>query len=481
MRIVKLDRTSKVKWQESPQSLTSQQPSGKVRTSDVSSNKSSGSGLSRFDPQSSSYIQPFPIDNLAPISQQPYPPPYNPPTPPPESEPDTMDWTPTQPSFKPVPVRNIVEDVAGPPTPTPFYGRLPAAPQSQAQKLRNPQNQPSFIKASVERQQNFFESMTRRFSPREKHPRNDTGPGNERPCSIEMAPPKFFPSNDSHAATGLENLFDSSFSLKDEPMEIRIARERQQQLARRNESSGPGAWARIAGILSLGVASLAWNTAITVPRYAYYFQLAALGVTTAIAGRALFEAMGKTKAFWSFSDIFVYAMELVISMVLGSTVSSYDSLRDKYDKIGMVLLGGMMVQEMWLFISAQKQSVRQHSTTGPVLPPAPKISDSQIAVLAPISPPLSQPQVQQELPAPPQLQLHEPRMTRSRSKRESIVPSTSLSGLSIGNADSECGSPVSTSSFSTVYGGGRYGSEMETVSRQTRSRQGLGAFDLSRR
>lgn len=242
LRIVQIDRTSRVSWQDSPGSLTRLQPPTKAQTSHRPSIDAFAREPSRFHKQSPSYTKSFPVNNLAPVSQKAYPTQHHPPTPPPDDEPDAMDWTPTHALFQPVPVHAHTQKAPITTVPSPFHGRIPAAPQSQAQKLRNPQNQPSFRKTPPEKQQNFFATMTQRVSP-QNNQQNLGRLHKESPTLFEMAPPKFFPRDNLTTDTGLENLFNSAFSLKDEPPEIQAARERQARQGRR-------AWGRIAGIWS---------------------------------------------------------------------------------------------------------------------------------------------------------------------------------------------------------------------------------------
>ena len=442
MRIVKVDHTPKVSWQESPETLSRLQPPPEVRTSHNFSGNPTENQSSHFNRQSAAYVQPFPLNNLAPINQQPHPPPYQPPTPPPEEEPETMDWTPTRSSFQPASVHSISRKVETSSEASPFYGRLPAAPQSQAQRLRNPQNQPNFRKTAFDKQRNFFDSMTQRLSPK-RLTQDEGSPDHARHDSFELAPPKFFPRGDFRTDTGLENMFDSAFSLRDEPLEVRAAREHEQHLARLDHPSPTvGAWGRITGIALLGTASLVWKAAITRPQFALHLRLGALGVIAVIAGRALLEALGTTKPFWSLSDIFLFAAELAASILLGSAISSVDSMPDTYDTMGMVLLGGMMVQEIWLFISAQKDRAPLSPAPDPIAPSSPPSHLKSETMTMPD--PAAQAPKQR---VPPMI---EPRMTRSRSKRESFIPSTSLSGLSLTSGDSDCGLPSTVTTTTTA-------------------------------
>ena len=477
LRIVQIDRTPKVSWQESPESLTRLQPPTEAHTPHRPSKDPFANQSSRF------YTQPFPISKLAPVFQQPCAVPNHPPTPPPDHEADPMDWTPTQPSFQPAPVHGLSQKPQIASIASPFYGRIPAAPQSQAQKLRNPQNQPSFRKTTVEKQQNFSDNLTRRL-PQPTNQQNPGRPQNENPKPFEMAPPKFFPRDDFSTDTGLVNLFDAAFSLDDEPPEVQAARERQQQLSYRRESSqGRGAWARIASIFALGAAWLFWKAADTMPSAAFYLRLGSLGVSVTIVSCELWEATANTKAFWSLSDMLMFVTELAVSVFLGRITISHDSIPSTYDTLGMILLGGMMMQEMWLFVSTQKHLPHQ-STTETALPLPPSLEAPVLEPVPTAIPPPTHLGVK-EPPghiSPSQVQLQEPRMTRSRSKRESFVPATSLSGLSLGNsASSERGSPSETSSVSTTYDQMRYQYESPIARRSLRVQRGLGAFGVNGR
>ena len=483
LRIVQIDRTPKVCWQESPESLARLQPPTKAHTSQGPSKDPFGNQSSRFSHQSPYHSkQPFPISNLGPVSQQRHPTLYDPPTPPPDDESDAMDWTPTQASFLPVPVHAHTQKAQATTTTSPFYGRIPAAPQSQAQRLRNPRNQPTFRKATAEKQQNFFETMTRRLSP-QKHAHNPETQGNESRASFEMAPPKFFPRGaDLASEAGLVNLFSSAFSLRDEPPEIQAVQERRQQLSYDPESlQGRGSWARIISICSLGAASLLWKGAATMPLFALYFRLGALGVSATIAGCELLEAIEQTKAFWSLSDILLFVTELAISVFLCGVTCSAEPTHTTYDTLGMTLLGGMVVQEMWLFILALKHPPH-HLTTEATSPPSPSPEASfPEPIPSAVTPPTRSRVREPPIPVSPmQLQSREPHMTRSRTKRESFIPSTSLSGLSLGTAQSDYGSPSDTSSIYTIHDEMRYQPESPVARRQLRTQRGLGAFGMNR-
>lgn len=201
--------------------------------------------------QSASYVKPFPVSNLAPIPRSAF---GDPPTPPPDdlmSEPGSvadstttattydadmsMDWSPTvakPPTFQPR--RSELNTRAplaqqerfapyagssafgGPSTrDSPFYGTLPPRPQAPAAKLRNP-HQPVFQRASDAKKENFFAKMKPLANA---DPYADSTSTGDRGW-IELAQPKW-QLHEEQANTGLESMFDTVFSIKDEPAEVR--------------------------------------------------------------------------------------------------------------------------------------------------------------------------------------------------------------------------------------------------------------------
>ncbi|KAG4029649.1 hypothetical protein MFRU_015g01830 [Monilinia fructicola] len=93
--------------------------------------------------------------------------------------------------------------------PSPFYGKLPAAPISPAHRLRNPPNRPRLDVPSAQRKENFFNSMTQK-------PAFGKGDPNHR--EIHIADPKLHVANP--AAYQLDSAFEEAFgkfSLSDPP------------------------------------------------------------------------------------------------------------------------------------------------------------------------------------------------------------------------------------------------------------------------
>lgn len=220
--------------QQSADSSTSQEhpsPSSTITNIDAQIHRNFGNSTSpqhRFD-----------INLLAPKPPRHYQPnPCNSPTPPPEADDaDTMDWTPshTLPSATPY---HPPQPATRPPNP--FYGNLPPRPISQAHALRNPILQaPGLLERASAQQQNFFRRQPNPVqAPKQVvrgraglsamqldngtfSPTTDGGVSEEfSPRKVEFRQPSFFPKKDYENDTGLENLFSSVFSLKDQPAAV---------------------------------------------------------------------------------------------------------------------------------------------------------------------------------------------------------------------------------------------------------------------
>ena len=393
--------------------------------------------------QSNSHIavnRGFPIDQLAAPPQTP---PtvkqiYNPPTPPPDdADSDAMDWTPTQEAFH-APSRHPPQ-VENPTIQAPSfssYQRLPPAPKSQAAKLRNPPNTVPFFKASEEKQQGFFNRLTSRSSvfADDSTLEGDTDDVGRR--ELELAPPRFFPKPETRSDTGLENLFDTAFSLKDEPLEVQNARERRHS-GPETMNSPEGGLPRTFTACIIGLALLAWKTASLDSPNALQLRLGAVSTSGAVAAVAFLRLLSHRASSSTSRDLqlILAAMELLISIALASSlVSDLGMSEQLIELVSSTLLGSMLVQEVWLLIS-------ESSSASPA--PRRKVSSK-------ISPPQpsqqSQPQSQSQAPVlvPPVAVTGTTtaRCTRGVPKRESAAPSTSLSGLSLGDTPPPAPTPL---------------------------------------
>ena len=413
-----------------------------------------------------------------------------PPTPPPDYDVDEMDWTPIRADFQPTRSLHVYEHTLKQAESSPFHGCLPGPPISQAQRLRNPPNQPTFRKASDVRQRNFFAGL-RRSVPRldieeKESPRSDHGQDADdstnlaksaSPDRIELSKPTFFPQTDYRTDTGLESLFTGVFSLADEPPEIRDAQRSSEIQAARTLPPLTDIQQTIRmkaiGIVLVFLALCAWAFAGRTTIGVRSVRLAALGAVAVVVGRGLLEALSADKAFWRLSDILVLVVELAIAVFLGSAVKASGIQENPSEEhfgngplwfLGALLLQGFveLAKEMRKSSMANILVDSEQSTTS--------ASASYSGRQAEGSPEQSLALIQQSPDSPSIAQTNliesgvwQPPKSRARAKRESFIPSSSLSSLSLG-LGSEMKSTGAHVKFST------WGGQSDFVASHTRSK-----------
>lgn len=111
---------------------------------------------------------------------------------------EEMDWQSTQSShraFNPRPKTNIQQFNHTPVSnkPSPFWFRVPAAPTTPAQRLRNPPNQPNLQIPQVISKQNFFKNMIRSEKDDREPKSANKIQNNSSKNKLELSQPKFFP------------------------------------------------------------------------------------------------------------------------------------------------------------------------------------------------------------------------------------------------------------------------------------------------
>ncbi|KAF4624628.1 hypothetical protein G7Y89_g13539 [Cudoniella acicularis] len=142
------------------------------------------------------------------------------------SDGNEMEWSPSVPqkqyrAFKPRSPQENTNTLFGQTPvrdqPSPFWFKVPPAPITPAQRLRNPPNQPRLNISPQDVKENFFNNVTRRSSD----PNNIMGGLSLKTNTydeVEFAQPKFFPpSPTSEADEELATLFGQGFSLKEPP------------------------------------------------------------------------------------------------------------------------------------------------------------------------------------------------------------------------------------------------------------------------
>jgi Ima1 N-terminal domain len=189
---VKIDTAPLVSWQNSPAPLLSQ----RQYSPPILSGEPQPLSVYRGSRLETSMNQSFPISSLAPEPRRDI---WQAPTPPPDEDQDVMEWEPSQ-VFRP---KARLQQVNGPPAPSPFHGALPTKPTNRL--LYPPQQRQAPQKEAIGLPPGFFDRRDRLKT------------GSDAPSLPAMAQPKFFSYGDRVADTGLENIFDAVFSLHDAP------------------------------------------------------------------------------------------------------------------------------------------------------------------------------------------------------------------------------------------------------------------------
>lgn len=338
-----------------------------------------------------------------------------------------MDWTPSQQSV-PFTTKHRVP-IPTQPQPSPFYGRLPPAPISQAHKLRNPPNQPIFRKASTPQKEGFFKRAHPYIEQDEVSDLCSDFDGSPATTIVQsgfaspnFAPPKFFPRTDLTKDTGLESIFLRDFSIAEEPYELRVTRGTKQSMLNTRPLNTK---TRAISITLLIVSCTAWFSIWENPRLIAGLRLASLGIATAVASRGLVRSVRNYKESWRWGGILIYGSEVSCGIFLGCVIqfSSISVNTANLQTAGVVFLGGVIALECWLLV-LETHSAPQTPATEPSRP-----SSSSVP-----APPTS------SIPSTSTIVATEPsgfgvneRVTRSRSKVDNHAsPASRLGVLSLG-------------------------------------------------
>lgn len=287
------------------------------------------------------------------------------PTPPPEV--DDMDWTPSV-RHEIRPTHSVYERdqksvLDGP---MPFYGSLPAAPKPPAWNLRGQASNPKPIERIVEPNP-FHHAPSQPLGSWTRNSGKD---------DTVFAPPKFFPTSDHNASTGLESLFDQAFTIKapeDEGKGNRPQQQQQKQKKHRQNKSRHNIrqsvdtrgfliyqYLRLGLLLAcLLTWSLSQSDLLAIP--GNYIEIASLGSVSLIAGFALLEALKQPIMYWNGMEILVYFAELAAAVHLGGNLPRVSFAREYFDRYGKLLLVFMAAQEALGLLSLYR-AISAHTT-----------------------------------------------------------------------------------------------------------------------
>ncbi|CAD6571510.1 MAG: hypothetical protein ASARMPREDX12_004558 [Alectoria sarmentosa] len=385
-RSVRMDHSAPVKFQDSPKpsvSQTTQQKASSVGTGALGYRaQQPNPSLTRKDGS----IRPFSIVDLAPPNQQ--RPIYQSPTPPPDDDDnEAMDWTPSQDNkiLRPAASYRISNAVSQQLQPAPYRQNLRS---NALLSLRDPQNQPLFLKGPETRNLESFKTpmkYTMRDSsdespfatPYEASP----GAGSPELSPIKFAQPRFFPHTDREEL-GLESLMANNFSLAEQPHEVRARQKLYEKGEYETQSKLAGVYMQLrrpAALLLLAISCMAW-TSTPIPSLAAFrvhLGLAALCIAAIVILKSLLPAVRKDSDR-SLSDIVLLAFELITTIILGVALRQRAATSSPEDSIGpletpgMILIAVLIAQEAWMLYSGTW--IRRKSKGRASSPPVPQIA-----------------------------------------------------------------------------------------------------------
>jgi hypothetical protein len=263
---------------------------------------------------------------------------------------DMMDTSPVQPQSKHrafSPVQRDTQLFGQAPVasePSPFWFKVPAAPITPAQRLRNPPNQPRLRVSSQETKENFFKNVTSP-APFARSDKNGITTGGKRAKQeMILAQQRLFAeSSQSEVGEDLADIF-SSFTLSSEPLETR---ERFEQAAKSNKITH--FWQAL--VLLIGL--VFWNQVLQHPSAkTENIPVAIMLACLLIGARTLLD-----NTVWAAKDKqpgLAEAMGAVVGgfELAGAGYGALELLAGRGDcvecaSLGTILVGGMMIYEIW--------------------------------------------------------------------------------------------------------------------------------------
>lgn len=355
-RTIKLDNTPKVSSQNDANTTQ------KLQQGDDAGSLQMRTSLNKSH-QSPAHKPPLSLNDLAPRTQGFQQALAHPPTPPPEEdEAEAMDWTPSQ---RPLPPAKTYLQAKPVPVPSPFYGRLPPAPKSQAHKLRNPTISSSYP-VPFERE-NFFNRQNP-IDEQDKYSEIGTEADalSRRPsvASPAFAPPRFFPPQSDEIDTGLESIFSGAFNIDETPHEVRSARQQDESTPKSSLRRNPvSIILRLIFIFSLSISVAAWSNASNSPNSTVRIHLSSLSAAILVAFLGIMLTIQRTDYPWLWIDIIIYSSEIGFAAMIGSAIQTKTIGYDRLRLPGLILLCGMILQEI-LVVASPLFNARQSSQTG---------------------------------------------------------------------------------------------------------------------
>ncbi|XXG97798.1 hypothetical protein Hte_004111 [Hypoxylon texense] len=282
--------------------------------------------------------------------------------PPPVHYEEEMDWSPSASqhrafsSYNPYKIKNTnprFSDTPIEPKPGPIWFKVPPAPTTPAQRLRNPPMRPIIRESPKEIKENFFQSGTR--GPVDVRSTNQSGL-----ADIKFAEPKFFaPEEKDDPRDNLSRMFASSFSISPSPdaEDIRNSRRTNSIFAVRRDTPGTSGYriGRFVELLVLAGALYAWVHALGTkeqygPSLALTSVMACLIVSIRLAGDLQVDAQaraGKQSTIFALSWANLGLLQVVFSLVLAWNVWSRSESEISCRTYGSAHFATVLIHQLW--------------------------------------------------------------------------------------------------------------------------------------
>lgn len=275
---------------------------------------------------------------------------------------EEMDWSPSASqhrafsSYNPYKVKNTnprFSDTPIEPKPGPIWYKVPPAPTTPAQRLRNPPMRPIIRDSPKEVKENFFQDGAK--GPVDVRSTNQGGL-----ADIKFADPKFFaPEEKDDPRDGLSRMFASSFSISPSPdaEDVRNSRRTGSLFAVRRDAPGSRNYrvGRFIELLVLAGALYAWVLALGTkeqygPSLALTSVIACLIVSIRLAGDLQVDAQaraGKQPPIFALSWANLGFLQVIFSLVLVWNVWSRSETEISCGTYGSAHFATVMIHQMW--------------------------------------------------------------------------------------------------------------------------------------
>lgn len=278
---------------------------------------------------------------------------------------DEMDWTPTRQydlrpsaSVQPAQEKSVLDGML------PFYGSLPPAPTPPAWKARNP---PAERPPAALSELNPFSHAL----PPQAHEywKPSSSSDINRQAEPIFANPKFFPPSDYNSTTGLESLFDRTFTIKSLEDEDGRAGKSAQSSDGQRRSAGLDRtfgfqFLRVLLLLMSGVSWLLSEHGL-ISVAGNYIEVFSLSSVSLVSGFTLLEILKFPISQWNGMDILVCFAELAAAVHLGGNLPRVSIAREYFDRYGKLLLVFMIAQEALTMWSLYRERLDSSSAKTP--------------------------------------------------------------------------------------------------------------------